>query len=309
MFNVGSHFEIGSSHKVCEDFAIHGSFETPSKEILYYGIVTDGCSSSMVQGGVRLPINTDTGARLLALIAKQAIREIIPTLKELDAYLYNALKISILKKMDILLRQLELPIPAMDCTLLINLVYEGRSFFVVWGDGVFVSHGGGTGDTSVIELIEFESGAPYYLSYHLDKERNELYFEKFGDKKKIKRQLIFGSKEGMKEYITEVEYDAAVYVVSSFPSSFLARFSIISDGASSFQQKSEGQNEKRILPPEEVVPQLVAFKGVRGDFLGRMMNITHRWMKKKTIDHYDDLAIATIAELPKPKGENDAIQQ
>lgn len=308
MFNVDSHFEIGSSHKVCEDFAIHGSFETPGGEILYYGIVTDGCSSSMMQGGIRLPINVDTGARLLALIAKQAIREIIPTLREMDESLSEALRISILRKMDILLRQLELPIAAMDCTLLINMIYKGRYFAVVFGDGVCVFK---DENLIIIDVVEFDSGAPYYLSYSLDKDRNELYKEKFGDQQKRIKRIIIQKQEGIEEVgkseiVEDFDKISTFMNWTSFKNGDPVALSIISDGALSFQQKGEGQYDKRILTSEEIIPKLVALKGTKMDFLGRVMNITHRWMKREKIDHYDDLAIATIAQNPPPKDRENA---
>jgi len=306
MFNVDSHFEIGSSHKVCEDFAIHGSFESPSGEILYYGIVADGCSSSMTQNGVRLPINVDTGARLLALIAKQAIKEIVPTLKEIDENLHHALRNSILQKMDILLRQLGLPIPAIDCTLLINLVYGDQCLWVVWGDGIIVNNGS---KNTIIEIVEFESGAPYYLSYALDKKRNELYAQKFGGQKKIVRRIIIGEKDGIVVHENKYKYDEPFFAICSFSGGIengALKFSIISDGAQSFQQVIEGQYEKRILPPEEALQKLINPKSMKGNFIGRVMNGLHRWEKKEGIDHYDDLAIASIVEIPISKGEEDA---
>ena len=48
MITAHSHYQIGSSHKFCEDFALHGFNEEGG-----YAIVCDGCSSSGFLNGIR----------------------------------------------------------------------------------------------------------------------------------------------------------------------------------------------------------------------------------------------------------------
>ena len=311
VFNSDSHFEIGSSHKVCEDFAIHGSMEDPNGDILHYGIVSDGCSSSMVQNGIRLPINVDTGARLLAIIAKQAIKESLMTLKVLDENLNNALRHHILSKMDIIARQIGLPIQAMDCTLLISIVYKNRYFSTVWGDGVVVY------DTNIfifIKIIEFESRAPFYLSYSLDDERKDLYKEKFGKQNKIVTTLkldhgftLTGKPEieTIPYYESVMQCEEEVMQCHEFPGNncLIKSLSVISDGVQTYQKKREGKHEKYKIPVEQIIPKFVEINGTKGNFLRRIMNLVKQWEKKKEIDHYDDFSIATIVRIQTPKDQ------
>ena len=308
MYNADSYFKMGSSHKVCEDFALHGSFESSSGDPVYYGIVSDGCSSSMIENGIRLPVNVDTGARLWCLVAEQAIKETIYTFGSTD-FLFS-LKTTILRKMNILVCNLDIPLPALDCTLLIAIVYKNNFFYAVWGDGIVI----GRYDKFVgVSVIEYESGAPYYLSYELDRKRSLQYFEQFGDyKQKVKSYAFKINEESSFEELTREEND--LYPHASFFDNIKIRkedcpkgyISVISDGAMSFRQKIEGQYERKVLSLEDLLPHLAYFKGVRGNFLGRSMNLLDRWMKKEHIDHYDDLSIATVAQLPPPKDNKNA---
>ena len=295
-FNTDSHYEIGCSHKVCEDFAIHGSFEAPNGSILHYGIVSDGCSSSMNEGGVRNPINVDIGARLLCLVAKQVIRESLPTLKVLDVGLYTSLRCSIMSKIDIQLRQLNLPIPVVDCTLLVNVVYENKGFTAIFGDGVFVRE-----CDSYIEIfiIGYESGAPYYMAYHLDGERDLRYKKKFGDGKKTIKRIIFNKNEGtFEEQNSSMEYNSCLFYITDIDVFPNLRSSIISDGVLTYQMKNSKGCEKLDIPPRVIIPKLTNVNGVNGNFLGRIMNLVHRWERNEEVAHYDDMSISSIIQLP-----------
>jgi len=53
------HYEIGSSHVACEDYAMSGT-----QEGLTYAILSDGCSASK---------DSDVGARILCHLAKSAL--------------------------------------------------------------------------------------------------------------------------------------------------------------------------------------------------------------------------------------------
>ena len=273
---------------------------------MHYGIVSDGCSSSMNEGGIRNPINVDIGARLLCLAAKQAIREALPTLKTLDAGLYTSLQSSILNKMDIQLRQMGLPIPAIDCTLLINIVYEGHGFTAIFGDGVFFRE---CDDYAEIFIIEYESGAPYYLSYKLDKERDLLYKDKFGEGKKIIKRIVINKKERgaeSEEQETSSEYNSCLYYTTNIAVFPNFRSSIISDGVLTYQTpESKGCSKLKVdIPVRTVVGKLTDIKGPNGNFLGRVMNLVHRWEDREEIDHYDDMSIASIIKLPKKDETN-----
>jgi hypothetical protein len=54
-----SYFEIGSTHQVCQDYAL-----AYASDDFAYAIMSDGCTSSL---------NTDIGARLVSVIARDAI--------------------------------------------------------------------------------------------------------------------------------------------------------------------------------------------------------------------------------------------
>ena len=59
--NKDSFFKIGSTHNICQDYAISGRDEHYKVD---YAIISDGCSGAE---------DTDIGSRLVSLIAKQNI--------------------------------------------------------------------------------------------------------------------------------------------------------------------------------------------------------------------------------------------
>ena len=159
-------FEQGSTHEVCEDYAIHGEG---------YTILADGCSNG---GGPR--IDTDWGARILCKAAEEYIGKLCDPIEfmfmvgvtaKAQLLLFPGLTgacltatLSVLKKED-------------------NLI---KGFLV--GDGIFGSKN--LDGTWTIYTIEFEKGgstgksAPFYLKYEFCNEV-QTYVDQFGGNYKV----------------------------------------------------------------------------------------------------------------------------
>jgi hypothetical protein len=290
--NSDSFFEIGTSHRVCEDFSLHGVFDT-KMGYFYYSIVSDGCSTALCENGIRNPVNVDIGSRLLALIARNSIEEILINYSVFDYNFKVILEENILKKMINAIDDLCIPPESFRCTLGINLHHYDMSLFLLWGDGGFVFE---RENEIYIYNFEYKSGAPYYLSYKLDNYINKKYFDEFG--KDVIYTIIAIDKET--NTIKEENKKIIGCDKSPFYSSFCYPYdsyftsSIFSDGAMSFVN----QDDDSSVPLCEVIDQILNIKIPQGNFMGRVMNLMHRWQKKNKIVHYDDFSVGTILKRP-----------
>ncbi len=152
MIKTDSAYRIGSTHKVCQDYATHGEVWGNN-----YIIVADGCSSSP---------ETDFGARLLA---KSAIWR-SPGAKQYPQ--------SVIEKAASHCVSLGLSLQCLDSTLLIAVQAKEVVYIRMFGDGALgiVDKNGET----KIYTVSFPSGAPLYPSYLLSVDRLKSYEDSFG---------------------------------------------------------------------------------------------------------------------------------
>ena len=296
MFNADSLFLIGHSHKVCEDFTLHGKTLGPHVGTAY-AMLMDGCSSSCTYGGMREPLNVDTGARLLAITLRNMLYKYgydIPVGKSFEEIFSYAMSEA---------AHGSVPAEILDCTVgfcVVDKSFKDKHYIPdlprfkvqLFGDGVIVAE-----NENVVEvvIVEYESGAPYYLSYVADPNRHKQYDKKFGKGKKIVRRLFFEKTEdglAFQEQVSEEEYPLYSGYFCSFP---VTSVSIMSDGVLSFY------GENGLVPIEELIPQLFPFKNKRGEFLHKKMNLFNRFVKETGIRHEDDFSWASIVWNP-PNG-------
>ena len=142
---------MGHDHYICEDYSLAEVIGN-----IAYAIVCDGCSASD---------DVDMGSRCLAMSAKRELR-INPDIFSFDgkAAITNAQRV-----MDIFPY---LSPQFLDATLLVAAVKNHHLMVQMYGDGVMVHR---KKDSIVAIHIELSSGAPDYLSYHLDPQRKQAY--------------------------------------------------------------------------------------------------------------------------------------
>ncbi|MBF0118834.1 MAG: protein phosphatase 2C domain-containing protein [Desulfobacterales bacterium] len=149
--NSDSYFCMGSTHKICEDYAISGL--TPRS----YVILSDGCSSAK---------HTDVGSRILChLTEKILVKE---NIFNPDVFIKN-----ILKSMESALNLLGMQTNNFYGTLV--LAYEENDMVkvVIFGDGsvITVDREGHV----MLHNVLFNTNAPDYLAYHLDEKFKKAY--------------------------------------------------------------------------------------------------------------------------------------
>lgn len=253
--NSDSIFYIGKDHHVCEDYAIA---ETSAG--ISYAIVCDGCSASP---------DVDFGARALAMSAKRTLllRSDFDVDNFGDRTIQNAQRV-----FDIFPY---LHPQALDATLLIAWVENKQLTAYMYGDGVLIHK---SKDRIRTIHINLTSGAPDYLSYSLNKERQKQY-EYIPDNKKI----ISTNYCGIWGYSPFAPY------VDQCPVEEGDIISVISDGINSFK-KADGIT----MPWEDLIEEFTGYKTFAGEFVLRRMAAFKRKCLKDGITHYDDISIASI---------------
>ena len=157
--NSDSYFEIGSTHLVCQDYALSGSFKD-----MHYGIVSDGCSSAE---------HSEIGAQILCHVARYNIQLYYDLFFSVeDQVIQTLLGNSILKRADELRKLYPIVPNALEATLLIMIAKGDQACAFGWGDGYVLLHV----DTLSYKKISYpETNAPFYLSA-----TREDYINKFG---------------------------------------------------------------------------------------------------------------------------------
>ena len=262
MFNVDSYFTIGSDHRVCEDYAIHGDAPFP------YFILSDGCSSSS---------NTDFGSRLLVMAAKNLFHMYpIETLRTMSE---KEIGIAIISLATTYIRPIGLNSSSLDATLLIGYIDEdkGSVRVLMYGDGSCIFS---VADEVTRKTISYESEAPFYLNYQTNINRLNAY------KKDADLAVTIDTFVNNQKPISDVvSFDEPISFC--FPLADLQWLVLASDGIQTTFNKSRVKIEEA-----EEIASMFAFKGMHGEFAVRRMK---RWKKnnaKNGLDHSDDISVA-----------------
>ena len=263
--NIDSYFEIGSSHKVCQDYALHGRVMDWS-----YVIGCDGCSSSPM---------TDVGARLLAFKAKSTIK----FLRSLHGnHLINPTETEVLVRKTLFLgirnicMDFQISAGVMDATLLIIISDEQNTLVMGWGDGSIILNY--PEQEPLVISRHYQSGAPYYLSHGIDQNRTQSYIEQFN-------QPVVTLQDS-EEISESPPTEPFIYKV---PDPNWVSISICSDGIDTYRNE---QND--FIPVGGMAKRWVAYKNPIGEFVQRRMQALKRECLKEGLRHTDDIFCGSI---------------
>lgn len=273
--NCDSYFEIGSSHLICQDYTLTGTYRD-----MAYGIVSDGCSSAEF---------SETGAQILCHASKYYIalyHDLFFSSTGL-ASITNLLANSIRTRADEIRKIYPISRDSLQATLLISLMFKPQnmpvqSLVFIWGDGVFIKSAKGV--VEVIEIDYPETNAPVYLTTDM-----EAYKNKFGIDKLVKRIRKYNFISNSIQNV--VEEQILIDTPCVFQSSVdINDFVIITtDGLSQYQDQN-----KKPIQTELLVPQIMDYPSFKGQFVKRTMNFMKRDLIKKSWSHADDIGIATL---------------
>jgi len=264
--------KIGKSHKVCEDYIISGYDPVP------YIILSDGCSSSK---------DTDIGARILCLVAKQYLQYHKNSIQSINEFKMGQY---IIHKADTLMIQLGLMNTfSLDATLIVAYYHDGLIKIIMYGDGTIIS----TQKNCIkIETIDYTKNTPYYLSYSINKERKDIYHD---NKiiKTIEQYYSCGDLGKDSLIVTTQEYDkeyVSTYLIKPDKDKTIL---ICSDGISSFLNREQSE----FLHFRDFIDDFISFKTLKGEFLQRRLlskkgAITK--LEQYGYEHIDDLSIGAF---------------
>lgn len=295
MHTSDSYIEIGSSHNICQDYAINGDYAD-----LSYIAVSDGCSSSP---------DTDIGSRIMCLSFRTALDNFIrsPLFPQFDIVnrpneFGDILAYSMQENIRRTIDQFRLPLNTMDATLVACIIYNGKIFPFIWGDG-YIKFDFNYDDFSLAFGVKYETNAPYYLSYMLDANRNKAYMDQYG------QGLVYHYQYNFKHNTKSLLFCDPIATRNSngmFASCYelkdIKSISVFSDGVESFNYSANklslGQvdsTQSEVVKSEFTwMNKFTSFKNVHGDFVKRRLKRERLDAIKNGIEHFDDISIATM---------------
>jgi hypothetical protein len=275
--NADVFFTIGSTHKICQDYAV-GVKDDPEHPFV---IVSDGCSSAP---------DTDFGSRLIVKAAQPHVNK--ECFNDIDAFLYG-----VLSNASTFCRTLQLPDESLCATLLVARINENNFETLVVGDGLVVAKSRRDGMIYVCDY-EFKSGAPYYLRYELNEDIKKSYFDEFGQEGSCRSYCI--EPDGKISEEKELPFDFGpdkIFFQNLFPISEWESVGVISDGANSFVKQKLTSTTKTNEPVAnfEIVKEVMAFKGYTGEFVQRRCNRAFKSFRDQGMQNCDDFSIGVIS--------------
>tara|TARA_R110000824_G_scaffold12226_6_gene53529 strand:- start:102 stop:974 length:873 start_codon:yes stop_codon:yes gene_type:complete len=286
--NTDSYFEIGSTHEVCQDYALSGKIN----DSISFAIVTDGCSMSHKMCG-----QADVGARIVAHAARATLQRIYGNDEKISitdndvdefAEIKNIISKSVVDAIKTVGVQLKMSNLYADCTLLIAITDGKVTNFFLFGDGgAAITFNDGS---AIFKYVTYLSGAPYYLSYHLRAEGTDLYKNEFGgcpiifDTYTFENNFELKDSKGIQCFVDSKEYSDSI----GFTIEDAETVSVFSDGVSSFRQEPNG------TLTVDIIKEFVGFKNRKGEFVQRRMKRMLKDHKNDGIHHYDDISMASI---------------
>jgi len=302
-FTTDSYIEIGNSHNICEDYALNGNLA----EGVPFIIVADGCSSSKM---------TDFGSRILAHSCHRALHKayhggIMGELQETednDGYTTDEklrehiMNEVIYTSMDTLDR-FSLPYDVGDATLMYAYVFNNKVYVHGYGDGnLIMKMRHPEGKFTLWDNFQYESNAPFYLSYRMDVLRKKGYLdhENFGGLNFVEKS--YNTLENGKPF-NIIKDDCTEIITRSGSIENIDSITLSSDGMESYslslKRLREDENppteeEIQSLKPYNIMQRMVAYKNFKGEFVKRRMKRLKQEVEKIGGEHFDDVSSATI---------------
>jgi hypothetical protein len=253
--NIDSFFKIGSSHKVCQDFASINKVDPDN----LYAALSDGCSHAVEIDHLN---HTDLGARLLTL----------STLNGMEINESVGWSLRILKGLGISKYCLCATLGVLDKDR--ASLHGDGTITIGYKDGSYASH-----------IIKYDSNTgneyPFYPLYSLNdidypitiRKYKEVYV--FSQKGVLLDKNIVELINSTPEHSIEFTSDVSWCVMTS-------------DGLTTFRC------DNKAISTEETLSKFFPFTIFSGRFVEKHMNFFYKGVKKSGWDHYDDLSVIGI---------------
>ena len=270
---LDAYYTIGQWHLYCQDYTLHGLSPVP------YLILADGCSSAP---------GSDLGARLMALSARRSLLDFakLTSLAE-HREQHWALGQHLVRRAARHARILGVELDVLDATLLVAWCTGDKVWVHVYGDGCLVLRDQHDRLTTI--RIEYAENAPYYLTYLLDWERQEIYREAIGKPRSAQR--IHQHRESSLSHLQTYPYDAPVvycFDLEEFPLIALA-----TDGLDSFMAAETGER----LAALDVAHPILDFPEHEGAFVQSHLHEALITLAQRRVFNIDDIGLGVFVRL------------
>lgn len=273
--NADHYTTIGYDHQICQDYS--RSQNTNGCHV----IVSDGCSSAK---------ESDWGARLLVMALHNQLNNL-----SMDDDVYDSFKVAGIMAAS-QARGIGLPLECLRATLLYARENKDHTETGIFGDGVIIGRRRSNKELLVISE-EYTTGAPYYLSYDVEKGMRDRYIHEFGngafeetiyDEGKIEKNLspIVGENTAAMQFRTH-----------SFSHECYDLVAILSDGVKSFLRpvKTDSSLTQETVPLLEILKELFNFKAYAGSFVQRRCQKAFRSVfHPNGVKNTDDFSMGVI---------------
>jgi len=275
--NTDHCFRIGSTHAVCQDYAISGIIRLKTvpgaTEDIGYAIVSDGCSGAAF---------TDIGSRCLTHAARHMLMVAPSAVFNLDAETIGRV---IIDKAASAVDRLGLTRGCLQATLLMAVVRGSKARVLMFGDGGIVRQTHGCREVQCVSYDASKPGvqanAPYYLAHRLSVQDTTDYFSEFSQ---FRRTTIIDSSGSRTQ-----DEDAGAVTDLKFDVVEGDQIVLLSDGIDQFY---DGKFENIHWSIE--ADALTKFKSTHGEFVTRRVQAHERVCRENQVSHHDDLSVAAI---------------
>ena len=278
-------FRMGQSHEVCEDYA--ASYNEPACVIL-----GDGCSVCRGKDGKPVQAHTDFGSRLLVRAAREVLKQ--------RPWDQRYLQLMALQRASIWAKAMGFGRETLSSTLLMAWmqdVVQGPPWLrvIVSGDGIVAVHNRDPYTGWRIHEYSFTPSPPYYLRYELKASDRELFMSSEPRWNISTYRLDGGAGATYEGPVPNASplIDGCHFKSMDLFSEYTDMVAIFSDGVQSFTQKLDGNPTP--LTAREILPDLLAFKNTKGEFVKRRAKRALADFASRGIHHQDDFSMAVIS--------------
>ena len=291
--NADHFFEIGYSHKVCEDYAASSDTSCWTNDRKGFALVSDGCSVTLDSKGKPFNAHTDFGSRLLS----RATADVLAENWNDQLWIHR----TILAKAQVYTRALGFPIQTLSATLLTIQDTQESFTTTVAGDGFYGARIRGTNNWEVTEISYNQEldpekpGIPYYLRYELSASDRQAFFQA--------KQVRTVTSHVFQLEPYEVSLPCSQYEEilpqgiclhkRVLPKDKYDVVFISSDGLKSFTLKELGKNPQSV-DSFVVLKEILCLQNLKGEFVQRRLKRAMKDLGALNITHYDDFSIAMM---------------
>lgn len=277
--NTDCAFYIGTTHDVCQDYALAGKNSIA---------ISDGCSGSP---------RSDIGSRVLSITAMNKMVELG------SLYDFNEQECILLARPAI--KMLNIPNECLDATLLAAISYEESLHAICCGDGV-IAIKTKTGNTILIDNA-YVDNFPFYMNYLYDTTGRYKNWKENYNNRKITETVISSSGDIISN--SEVTQHSRIHedigLIMVLDNKIFLEISaiddveylaIMSDGVHSFYETVVTETSRCNQPISyiDVAKDLLSFKNFNTSFVQRRINKFRKNCTKKNWGNRDDVSLSVI---------------